>query len=167
MFKLYNTAAVGRMAGITELTVQNWAKKMKGDLDWVIYEKKANKVNRKSIKQYFISLFIRFDHVLCKTLHHVTRVQINVTEFCVLFFKSKMFKGFPKEVSYTPWLLTAEHLSPIYDYFDFANTFVRSKEQTNRSYSNVMKKALQNAEGEAKLKIANTINKFNVLKSVI
>ncbi|ORE07704.1 hypothetical protein BCV72DRAFT_204943 [Rhizopus microsporus var. microsporus] len=77
-----------------------------------------------------------------------------------------MFNGFPKGLSYSSWLLTAKHLSPAYDYVDFANSLSSTKENTNRSYSNIMRKALHDAEGEEKTKIADVINTFNVTKSI-
>lgn len=77
-----------------------------------------------------------------------------------------MFKGFPKGLSYSSWLLTAKYLSSAYDYVDFANSLSSTKENTNRSYSNIMRKALHDAEGEEKTKIADVINTFNVTKSI-
>lgn len=77
-----------------------------------------------------------------------------------------MFKGFPKEMPYSSWLLTAKHLSPAYDYVDFADSLSSTKENTNGSYSNIMRKALHDAEGEDKTKIADVINTFNVTKCI-
>ncbi|KAI8058847.1 hypothetical protein BDF21DRAFT_348631 [Thamnidium elegans] len=71
-----------------------------------------------------------------------------------------MFKR-PKQAFYNTWISTAENLLPEYDYFDFANFVNRDKQSTNLFYNNIMKMALQRANGENKLTIANAINKFN------
>jgi hypothetical protein len=46
--KLWKAAPSGRMAGIAERTAQTWAKRLKEDLSWNIYEKDTNKINRTS-----------------------------------------------------------------------------------------------------------------------
>lgn len=44
---MFNAAKSGRLAdGIAERTAQKWAKKLKEDKDWNIFEKQTNKVNR-------------------------------------------------------------------------------------------------------------------------
>lgn len=51
--------------------------------------------------------------------------------------------------------------TPQYDYFDFANFVDCDTQRINLLYTDVMKKALQNAIGENKLTIAKAINIFN------
>lgn len=77
-----------------------------------------------------------------------------------------MFKR-PKRKFYNTWISTAENLLPEYDYFDFANFVNRDKQSTNLFYINIMKIALQNANGENKITIANAINKLNVIYFII
>ncbi|KAI9267290.1 hypothetical protein EDC94DRAFT_495331, partial [Helicostylum pulchrum] len=45
--KLMSAAAAGRHARIVERTAQKWAKRLREDPDWDIYEKETNKFNRK------------------------------------------------------------------------------------------------------------------------
>lgn len=44
--KLMSAVASARHAGIAERTAQKWAKRLKEDLEWDIYAKETNKVNR-------------------------------------------------------------------------------------------------------------------------
>ncbi|KAI8098193.1 uncharacterized protein B0P05DRAFT_576595 [Gilbertella persicaria] len=45
--KLMSVVAAGRHARIVERTAQKWAKRLREDPDWDIYEKETNKFNRK------------------------------------------------------------------------------------------------------------------------
>lgn len=61
--KLWKAAPSGRQAGINERTAQAWAKRLKEDPEWNIYEKDTNKVNREGSqlqdahKEYLYNFF--------------------------------------------------------------------------------------------------------------
>ncbi|GAA5814371.1 hypothetical protein MFLAVUS_007866 [Mucor flavus] len=61
--KLLKAAPAGRKAGINVRTAQDWAKRLKEDPNWNIYEKNTNKVNRKESqlqeehKQHLLEIF--------------------------------------------------------------------------------------------------------------
>ncbi|KAI9020052.1 hypothetical protein CLU79DRAFT_704387 [Phycomyces nitens] len=45
--KLFNAAKSGRLAGsVPERTAQKWARRLKEDKDWNIFEKQTNKINK-------------------------------------------------------------------------------------------------------------------------
>lgn len=46
--KLYKAAKAAKMSGVNERTGQQWAKRLREDAEWDIYEKNTNKVNRKT-----------------------------------------------------------------------------------------------------------------------
>lgn len=47
-FKFFKAAKAAKLSGINERTAQNWAKRLREDPEWDIYEKNTNKVNRKT-----------------------------------------------------------------------------------------------------------------------
>ncbi|KAI9249562.1 hypothetical protein EDC94DRAFT_589102 [Helicostylum pulchrum] len=70
--KLFKAGKAGKMSGINERTGQQWAKRLREDPEWDIYEKNTNKVNRKPSqlqeehKKYLISYFDEFPQARTK-----------------------------------------------------------------------------------------------------
>ncbi|KAL4213883.1 hypothetical protein AB4K20DRAFT_1386254 [Rhizopus microsporus] len=46
--RLYKAAKAARLSGVTECTGQQWAKRLKDDLEWNIFEKQTNHDKRKT-----------------------------------------------------------------------------------------------------------------------
>ncbi|KAI8642306.1 hypothetical protein BD408DRAFT_387596, partial [Parasitella parasitica] len=70
--KLFKAAKAAKLSGVNERTGQQWAKRLREDPEWDIYEKNTNKVNRKSSqlqeehKLYLINYFDEFSQARTK-----------------------------------------------------------------------------------------------------
>lgn len=70
--KLYKAAKAAKMSGVNERTGQQWAKRLREDAEWNIYEKNTNRVNRKTSqlqeehKQFLINYYDEFPQARTK-----------------------------------------------------------------------------------------------------
>lgn len=70
--RLFKAAKAAKLSGVNERIGQQWAKRLREDPEWDIYEKNTNKVNRKSSqlqeehKLYLINYFDEFPQARTK-----------------------------------------------------------------------------------------------------
>ncbi|KAG2190476.1 hypothetical protein INT47_003004, partial [Mucor saturninus] len=70
--KLYKAAKAAKMSEVNERTGQQWAKRLREDAEWNIYEKNTNRVNRKTSqlqeehKQFLINYYDEFPQARTK-----------------------------------------------------------------------------------------------------